>query len=512
MHLSELAARHPDKPAVIMADGSRAVTFAELDRDSCLVSRLLAGLGVGPGDHVAVLMANRLEYFAVAWGAQRRGTYWTPVNWHLTADEAGYIVEDCGAKVLFASPETADVAGLIAARLPGLTVFVTGIDHPGLRRYEDAIAAQSAGQPPDEVEGMYFFYSSGTTGRPKGVLKESTFPPFGAGVGLELLMQGMFRFDGDTVYLCPAPLYHAAPLGWSMGTTRLGGTVVLMERFDPAECLRAISHHHVTAAQFVPTHFVRLLKLPPDTRAGCDTSGLRTVVHAAAPCPVEVKRQMIDWLGPVLVEYYAGSEGNGMTMIGSPDWLTHPGSVGRAVVGAVHILGEDGAERPAGQDGAVYFDGPSFEYHHDPVKTKDSRNGDGWTTLGDIGHLDDEGYLYLSDRRTDLIISGGVNIYPAEIEEALIMHPAVADVAVIGVPDAEMGQSVLAIVQLADGIAQLSDREAGQDQLALALMAHCRSTLAAYKCPRSVEFSVSLPRTPTGKLLRRVLREQHQRT
>jgi long-chain acyl-CoA synthetase len=518
MHLSELAARHPDKPAVIMADGSGAVTFAELDRDSCRVSRLLAGLGVGPGDHIAVLMANRLEYFAVAWGAQRRGAYWTPVNWHLTADEAGYIVEDCGAKVLFASPETADVAALIAARLPGLTVFVSGTDHPGLRRYEDAIAAQPAGRPPDELEGMYFFYSSGTTGRPKGVLKESTFPPFGAGVGLELLMQGMFGFDEDTVYLGPAPLYHAAPLGWSMGTTRLGGTVVLMERFDPAECLRAISLHHVTAAQFVPTHFVRLLKLPPDTRAGCDTSGLRTVVHAAAPCPVEVKRQMIDWLGPVLLEYYAGSEGNGMTMIGSPDWLTHPGSVGRAVVGAVHILGEDGVERPAGQDGVVYFDGPTFEYHHDPVKTANSRNGSGWSTLGDVGHLDDDGYLYLSDRRTDLIISGGVNIYPAEVEETLIMHPAVADVAVIGVPDAEMGQSVLAIVQLADRIAQpgdgfdqLADEEAGPDQLAVALMAHCRARLAAYKCPRSIEFAPSLPRTPTGKLLRRVLREERQR-
>ncbi|HEY3881555.1 MAG TPA: AMP-binding protein, partial [Trebonia sp.] len=401
MHLSELAARQPGKPAVIMADGSRAVTFAELDRRSCRVSRLLAGLGVGPGDHVAVLMANRLEYFEIAWGAQRRGTYWTPVNWHLTADEASYIVEDCGAKVLFASPETADVAARIAARQPGLNVFVTGTDHPGLRRYEDAIAAQAAGQPPDEVEGMSFLYSSGTTGRPKGILRESTFPPFGTGVGLELLMQGAFGFAANTVYLCPAPLYHAAPLGWSMGTIRLGGTVVLMERFDPAQCLRAISLHHVTAAQFVPTHFVRLLKLPPDTRAGCDTSALATVVHAAAPCPVEVKRAMIDWLGPVLVEYYAGSEGNGMTIIGSPDWLSHPGSVGRPVVGAVHILGEDGGELPAGQDGGVYFDGPSFEYHHDAVKTANSRNGNGWSTLGDIGHLDDEGYLYLSDRRTD---------------------------------------------------------------------------------------------------------------
>jgi long-chain acyl-CoA synthetase len=503
MHLSELAARQPDKPAAIMADGSRTVTFAELDEQSCRVSRLLAGLGVGPGDHVAVLMANRLDYFAIAWGAQRRGTYWTPVNWHLAPDEASYIVEDCGAKVLFASPETADVAGRIAARLPGLTVFVTGTDHPGLRRYEDAIAAQAAAPPPDEVEGMYFLYSSGTTGRPKGILRESTFPPFGTGVGLELLMQGMFGFDADTVYLCPAPLYHAAPLGWSIGTTRLGGTVVLMERFDPAECLRAISLHRVTAAQFVPTHFVRLLKLPSDARAGCDTSSLRTVVHAAAPCPVEVKRAMIDWLGPVLVEYYAGSEGNGMTMIGSQEWLSHPGSVGRAVVGTVHILGEDGSELSAGEDGAVYFDGPSFEYHHDPVKTANSRNGNGWSTLGDIGRLDDEGYLYLSDRRTDLIISGGVNIYPAEIEEALIMHPAVADVAVIGVPDAEMGESVLAIVQLAGS-------GTGSGQLATDLILHCRSRLASFKCPRSVEFASSLPRTPTGKLLRRRVREERR--
>jgi acyl-CoA synthetase (AMP-forming)/AMP-acid ligase II len=504
MHLSELAAQQPDKPAVIMADGSRAVTFAELDRRSCQVARLLAGLGVGPGDHVAVLMANRPEYFTIGWGAQRRGTYWTPVNWHLTADEASYIVEDCGATVLFASPETAEVAAQIVARLPGVTGFVAGTDQPGLRRYEDAIAAQAEGKPSDEVEGMYFLYSSGTTGRPKGILRESAFPPFGTDGRLELLMRGMFGFGRDAVYLCPAPLYHAAPLGWSMGTIRLGGTVVLMERFDPAECLRAISRHHVTAVQFVPTHFVRMLKLPPDLRAAFDISSLRTVVHAAAPCPVEVKRQMIDWLGPILVEYYAGSEGNGMTVIGSPDWMSHPGSVGRAVAGVVHIVGEDGGELPAGQDGVIYFDGPSFEYHNDPVKTASARNDEGWSTLGDIGHLDDEGYLYMSDRRADLIVSGGVNIYPAEIEEALIMNPAVADVAVIGVPDAEMGQSVLAIVQLADG-------GPGSEQLATGLIAHCRSRLASFKCPRSVQFVAALPRTPTGKLMRRRLREERQR-
>ncbi len=503
MHLSELAAQAPDKPAVRMADGSATVSFAELDGRSRRVSRLLAGLGVGPGDHVAVLMANRPEYFEIGWGCQRRGTYWTPVNWHLNASEAGYIVADCGATVLFASPETAAVAAQIAARLPGITAFAAGSDEPGLRRYEEAIAGLSAGPLPDEVEGMYFYYSSGTTGRPKGILRSWTFPPFGAGVGLEQLLAGVFGLDQETVYLCPAPLYHAAPLGWSMGTLRLGGTVVLMDRFDPVECLRAIERHKVTAVQFVPTHFVRLLKLPEGQRRAFDLSSLRTVIHAAAPCPVDVKRQVIDWLGPVLWEYYAGSEGNGMTVVDSPGWLAHPGTVGRAIVGAVHIVAEDGSELPPGEDGTIYFDGAPFEYHNDPVKTASSRNDRGWSTLGDVGHVDADGYLYLSDRRTDLIISGGVNIYPAEIEQALVMHPAVADVAVIGVPDAEMGQSVLAVVQL-------PDRGTGAAELAADLIEHCRSRLAAFKCPRSVEFVAELPRTPTGKLLRRKLRDARQ--
>jgi long-chain acyl-CoA synthetase len=508
MHLSELAAQAPDKAAVVMADGSVTVTFAELDGRSRQVSRLLAGLGVGPGDHVAVLMANRPEYFEIGCGCQRRGTYWTPVNWHLSADEAAYIVSDCGATVLFAAPETAAVAAQIAARVPGLTVLAVGSDGPGLLRYEDAIAELSAGPLSDEVEGMYFYYSSGTTGRPKGILRTSTFPPFGTGVGLEQLLAAAFGFGQETVYLCPAPLYHAAPLGFSMGALRLGGTVVLMERFDPVDCLGAIERHEVTAVQFVPTHFVRLLKLPEEQRRGFDLSSLRTVVHAAAPCPVDVKQQMIDWLGPILWEYYAGSEGNGMTIIDSPGWLARPGTVGRAIVGTVHIVGEDGpdqasTELPPGEDGTIYFDGAPFEYHNDPVKTAGSRNDRGWSTLGDIGHLDADGYLYLSDRRTDLIISGGVNIYPAEIEQALIMHPAVADVAVIGVPDAEMGQSVLAVVQP-------SVQGTGSATLAADLIEHCRSQLASFKCPRSVEFVAELPRTPTGKLQRRKLRESRQ--
>jgi long-chain acyl-CoA synthetase len=501
--LSQLASPDPAKPAVTMADGSRTVTYGEMEHRSIQVSRLLAGLGVQAYDHVAVMLANRPEYFEIGWGAQRRGTYWTPVNWHLTAEEAGYIVEDCGATVLFASPETAAVAAQIIARLPGITAFVTGaeVSQPGLHSYEAAIAGLSGEPLPGELEGIYFFYSSGTTGRPKGIKRENAFPPFGTGIGLELLLHGAFGFGPDSVYLCPAPLYHAAPIAWSMGAQRNGSTVVLMERFDPVECLRAIERFGVTHAQFVPTHFVRMLKLPAAVRQSFDISSLRVAIHAAAPCPVDVKQQMIEWFGPKLSEYYAGSEGNGMTMIGSADWLAHPGSVGQAVVGTVHIVGADGGELPTGEDGLIYFDGPSFEYHNDAAKTASARHDKGWSTLGDLGHLDDAGFLYLSDRRTDLIISGGVNIYPAEIEEALIMHPAVADVAVIGVPDAEMGQSVLAIVQL-------SGTGTGSPELAADLMAHCRSKLAGYKCPRSVEFVVDLPRLPTGKLLRRKLRDQ----
>jgi acyl-CoA synthetase (AMP-forming)/AMP-acid ligase II len=501
VHLSEIARAAPDRPAVVMSDGSRAVTFADLDRRSLQVSRLLSGLGVQTGGHVALMMANRPEFFEIAWGAQRHGTYWTPVNWHLTAPEAQYIVEDCGAQVLFAAPETADVAAQIAERLPRVTVVGVGGERPGLASYERAVAGLSSDPLPGEVEGIPFLYSSGTTGRPKGIKRQHDFPPFGAGLGLEQLMQGAFGFGPDTTYLCPAPLYHAAPIGWSLGTHRLGGTVVVMERFDATECLRAIERHRVTHVQFVPTHFVRMLKLPEAQRRAFDLSSLQVVVHAAAPCPVDVKRQMIDWLGPKIAEYYAGSEGNGMTMIGSADWLAHPGSVGRPVIGALHIMGGDGEELPPGQDGMIYFEGAPFEYHNDPAKTASSRNGRGWSTLGDMGHLDADGYLFLADRRTDLIISGGVNIYPAEIEEALITHPAVVDVAVIGVPDPEMGQSVLAVVQPAgDG--------PPRPGLADELIAHCRSRLASFKCPRTIEFTRELPRLPTGKLLRRQLRAE----
>jgi long-chain acyl-CoA synthetase len=316
-------------------------------------------------------------------------------------------------------------------------------------------------------------------------------------------MKGSFGFREDSVYLCPAPLYHAAPLGWSLGAQRNGGSVVLMPKFDPLECLGAIEKYRVTHVQFVPTMFVRLLKMLEEERNAFDLSSLQVVIHAAAPCPIEVKHKMIDWLGPKLIEFYAGSEGAGMTVITSPEWLTHEGSVGKAALGTLHIVGADGQDLPPGEVGTVFFEGAgTFEYHNDPEKTASAFNEKGWATLGDLGSVDEEGYLYLADRRTDLIISGGVNIYPAEVEDALVMHPAVADVAVIGVPDEEMGQQVKAVVQLVAG------QQPGPD-LVEQLQTHSRERLAGFKRPRDIVFVDELPRLPTGKLLRRRVREEH---
>jgi long-chain acyl-CoA synthetase len=504
MHLGRIADAAPGRPAVIMAADGAALRYGELDRRSSALARLLAGHGIGKGDHIAMLMDNRPEFFEVAWAAQRSGILYTPVNWHLTDAEAAYVVADCGARALFTSAPLADLAGRTLDASPGVTLAVlAGGAAEGFRDYEAEIAAQPAGPPDEEYEGSPFLYSSGTTGRPKGIARAHDFPVFGTGLGIDHAMGTMFGFDETSVYLCPAPLYHAAPLGWSMGTIRNGGTVVVMDRFDALETLRSIERYRVTHVQFVPTHFVRMLKLPPGQREAADTSTLKMVVHAAAPCPVDVKQQMIDWLGPRLLEYYAGSEASGMTVITSEDWLAHRGSVGRAAAVTVHIVGEDGADLPPGEVGLVYFEGGGqFRYHNDEAKTASAWNDKGWSTLGDLGYLDDDGYLYLADRRTDLIISGGVNVYPAEIEEALVMHPAVADVAVIGVPDAEMGQSVRAVVQPAEGTAP------GED-LAGDLLAFARQRLAGFKVPRSVVFADRLPRLPTGKLLRRRVRDEY---
>jgi acyl-CoA synthetase (AMP-forming)/AMP-acid ligase II len=352
----------------------------------------------------------------------------------------------------------------------------------------------------DEVEGGYMWYSSGTTGRPKGILPKLTGAPFGTGNTLDAGLRAAFGFAQDTIYLCPGPLYHAAPLAWSIGTVRNGGTVVVMERFDARFALELIERHRITHGQFVPTMFVRMLKLDEADRARYDLSSLKLAVHAAAPCPVDVKQKMIDWWGPILLEYYAGSEGNGMALIDSATWLQRRGSVGKPANGAVHICDAEGNELPRGEVGQIWFEveGTGFSYHNDPAKTAAAYNARGWSTLGDLGHLDEDGFLYLSSRRSDLIISGGVNIYPQEVEDVLVLHPAVADVAVVGLPDEEMGQYVHAVVQPADP-------DTDPDALAAELREFVRDRIAHFKAPRTISVEREFPRLPSGKVLRRVL-------
>jgi long-chain acyl-CoA synthetase len=503
------ATRSPDKPALVMAGSGEVVTYRELDERSCRLARLFWDAGLRAGDHVAVFMENHPRYFDVAWAALRSGLYLTPVSQYLTAEEASYIVNDCQARALVTSTARRAVAEQIVATAPAVQVrlVVDGqADHH--EPYEEAIARHPAIPLDDEPLGDLMFYSSGTTGRPKGIKRPLTGRRAEEGSLLLLPMfESLYGVDDQTVYLSPAPLYHAAPLTFSAGVQAFGGTVVVMERFDAAQALALIERHRVTHGQFVPTMFVRMLKLPEAERRRHDLASLRVAVHAAAPCPVPVKEQMIEWWGPVLVEYYAGTEGNGVTFIRSEEWLQHRGSVGRSLGPPIHICDEAGQELPVGETGLVYFDSPDgmpFEYHNDPDKTRGTLNPlhPTWSTLGDVGRLDEDGYLYLTDRQAYMIISGGVNIYPQEIENVLVMHPHVVDVAAFGVPDDEYGEQVKAVVQPAPGA------EAGPD-LERELIGYCRDHLAALKCPRSIDFAAELPRLPTGKLYKRLLRDKY---
>ncbi|MFI4933235.1 MAG: acyl-CoA synthetase [Caulobacterales bacterium] len=504
MHPSEHAKTHPNKPAYIMASSGETVTFAELEARSNQGAHLLRSLGVQAGDSVAIFMENTARYYEVLWAAQRAGVRFTCISSKLTVGEAAYIVGDCEAKVLVASASLAGVAREIAALAPGVKVYVTDADAPPFERWETARAAFQETPIADEVAGGAMLYSSGTTGRPKGVKRAMDLTaPIGGPNPLAMLGMGLYGWTPDSVYLSPAPLYHAAPLGWSMAMQALGGTVVVMERFDAEDALRFIEKYKVTTAQWVPTHFVRMLKLPAEAREKYDVSSLKSVFHAAAPCPVPVKEAMMAWWGPIIHEYYAGTEGNGFCIIGPEEWLAKKGSVGKALNSQVMICGEEGEVLGTRQEGLVYFaGGGQFEYHNDPAKTAESRHAQGWTTLGDVGWLDEDGYLYLTDRKSFMIISGGVNIYPQEIENLLIGHPKVADVAVVGAPHEEMGEEVVAVIQPADW------SEAG-DELAAELSAYARANLSHVKTPRRIDFMAELPRHPTGKLYKRLIRDAY---
>ncbi len=499
--VENLLGRWGDAPAVVLAGVGRERTYAELDDRSTRLARVFDDAGLVPGDHVAVLLHNGAEYFDAVWAALRSGLYLTPVNWHLGPAEAGYVLADCGAKALVTSAAMAEVATLLAPHAGALRIRLSA--GGGIEGFDDLdwVLEQVSGDPrPDEREGQLMLYSSGTTGVPKGILPPLPRSPFGAArSGIAPVASGLYGMDDSSIYLSPAPLYHAAPLGWTIASHRLGATVVVMERFDAAESLAAIERHAVTHAQFVPTHFIRMLRLPEEVRTGFDLTSLHKVIHGAAPCPVPVKQDMIDWVGPIVDEYYGGSEGFGFCNITAEEWLRHPGSVGRSVLGAVHVVDEHGSELGPGQTGQVWFDAAGrFEYHNDPDKTRGATDPRGWATYGDVGHLDDEGYLYLTDRVSNMVISGGVNIYPQEAENVLAVHPAVRDVAVLGVPDPEMGERVKAFVVPAD-------RPVDAERLAADLIEHCRSRIAHYKCPRELVFVEELPRLDSGKLLKRRL-------
>jgi acyl-CoA synthetase (AMP-forming)/AMP-acid ligase II len=498
------AAATPDKIAFRMAGSGQTLTFAQLDARSNQGAHLLRGLGLQTGAHVALLMENRLEFLEICWAAQRSGLYYTPISRFLKPEEIAFILADSGARVLIVSPSTWPV--LAGADLPaGLVVFTTGAAAPGLRSWPEETAGFPETPIDDQATGVDLLYSSGTTGRPKGVKAALRGQPIEhLHPLLKVLGCDMIGMDSNTVYLSPAPLYHAAPLRFTMLACAIGATTIIMEKFDPESFLELIGAYGVTHTQVVPTMFVRLLKLPPEIRVHANVSTLRGAIHAAAPCPPDVKMAMIDWWGPILLEYYAGTEGNGVTIITSSEWLTHRGSVGRAAAGSIKIVDDETGEvLPPGGIGSIYFaGGPAFEYHNNPAATAKAHTAQGWSTLGDIGYLDADNYLYLTDRKAYTIISGGVNIYPQETEDVLIGHPAVMDVAVFGIPDEDFGERVHAVVQPMDAA------QAGA-ALEAELIDHCQARLSKLKCPARIEFSPELPRTPTGKLLKRLLRDKY---
>jgi long-chain acyl-CoA synthetase len=505
MHPREHVATSPGKPAIVMAGSARALPYRDLVSRSNRVARCFRDLGLEVGDGVAILLENHFRFFEPVWATQNSGLYLTTLSTHLTPAELAHILNDSGARILVTSRAFAEK---VAALIP----LASGVGHILMmdgtigrtQSYEALTDGQEDGPLPGEVQGNFMLYSSGTTGFPKGIKPQLTGLPLGELTGILKTLIPTHGLREQSVYLSPGPLYHTAPLKWNIAIQSVGGTSVIMEQFDAEAMLAAIERHRVTHVQCVPTMFVRLLRLPDAVRAQYDLSSLERVIHAAAPCPIDVKERMIEWLGPIVEEYYAGTESNGLCVITAEEWLMRKGSVGRSVRGAIHIMDDTGEqELPPGEPGVIYFEGgTSFVYHKDPEKTARSRNNKGWSAIGDVGYVDSEGYLFLTDRKDNVIISGGVNIYPQEAENLLTTHPKVFDAAVLGVPNADFGEEVKAVVQLMPGVAPSLELE-GE------LRAWLSGRLAGIKQPRSYDYVESLPRLPTGKLLKRVLRERY---
>jgi len=505
LHPGIHAAHQGDKIAYCMAESGETVTYKQLNKVSNQTAHLFRHESLKPGDGIAILLHNHVSYLQITWAAQRSGLYYTPISTFFQSAEIEYILKNSDAKMLITAHQYLERLNL--AELSGLKIYLVDDSHDEIpyqiQNWQQAIDQFPGTSIPDECEGAEMIYSSGTTGVPKGV----RFPLQQSALGtVSTLFKTRVRLhdiSDRTRYLSTAPLYHSAPLRYNMMVTRLGGSSTIMQKFDAAYSLRLIEQFKVTHSQWVPTMFVRLLKLPEKIKDQHDVSSLEYVIHAAAPCPIEIKQRMIDWFGPKLYEYYSGTEANGSTAITSEEWLSHKGSVGRAIHGELHILGDDGNELSIGEQGTVYFaNGSDFSYYKDPEKTAEVKTAHGLSTLGDMGYVDHDGYLYLKDRKSFMIISGGVNIYPQEIENLLITHEAVADVAVIGVPNSEFGEEVKAVVQL------LAPEHASEE-LATELIQYCRNRISHVKCPRSVDFIEQLPRHPTGKLYKSRLKDEY---
>ena len=504
-HFSYYATETPDRPAYILANSAETVTYAELDRRSNQIAQLLRDSGIERGDHIAMMMKNCAEFLQVAQGALRAGVIFTPISTHLKQDETAYIITNCKAKLFIASAGLAEVATAAAAASVGLgRCLSVGGEIAGFESLEAQLEQLPDTPIADEFLGAPMLYSSGTTGKPKGVYWQPHAESIHADHPMSGSVGAFFGFGVDTVYLSPAPLYHAAPLHYNLMVLGMGGTSIIMEQFDPVQSLALIEQYRATHSQWVPIMFVRMLKLPEEERERYDLSSMKCAIHAAAPCPIDVKEAMINWWGPVIVEYYSGSEGNGFTIIDSANWLTHKGSMGQAIIGQPRILGENGEVLGPGEVGDVYFaESRPFEYFDEPEKTREAFNDQGWSTMGDVGYLDEEGFLYLTDRKNFTIITGGVNVYPAEIEGLLITHDKVADVAVFGVPHPEFGEEVVAVVQPLDW-------KDATDEMAEELSLWMRERLSSVKVPRRIDFLQELPRMDNGKLYKRHLQDAYR--
>ena len=489
-----------------MANSGEVVTYKELDERSNKIANLFRSKNLNSGDHIAIFMENNVRFTEILWAAQRSGLYYTPISSRLTASEVEYIIRDCEAKLIITSNAlkhvVVELTNLIND-IPDRYIIDGEID--GWNSLEESLISMPSSPINDEIMGQDMLYSSGTTGKPKGIKLPLKNIPIEQSEDLMQVVTGLYGTNQDTVYLSPAPLYHAAPLRFTMGVNYLGGTNIIMENFDAESSLKFIEKYSVSMSQWVPTMFVKMFKLPDDIRNKYDLSSHKCAIHAAAPCPIKIKKMMIEWWGPIIHEFYAGSEGNGFIACNSEEWLAHEGTVGKPIVGIPHICNDEGEELPIGEEGTIWFEGDSdFKYHKDEEKTKESRHTihGNWSTLGDVGKLDEDGYLYLTDRKAFMIITGGVNVYPQETENLLITHPKVSDCAVIGVPNEEFGEEVKAVIEPIEW----SERGGNLEE---ELINFCKENLSSIKCPKSIDFEKELPRHPTGKLYKRLLKDRY---